>query len=126
MFEGGPAATPTIDGERLYTVGHRGELFCLETATGKKLWQKHYQDELGGRRPQWGFSGSPTVEGNLVILDVGGAGSSTVALDKAPPISHRIRLRSGLAATRRSCCAGDGLHAAGFGKISPPELTAQQ
>ncbi|MGB8169662.1 MAG: PQQ-binding-like beta-propeller repeat protein [Chthoniobacteraceae bacterium] len=83
MFEGGTAATPTIDGDRVYSVSHQGDLFCLDAATGKKIWYKHYQQDLGGKRPQWGFAGSPTIEGNLVIVDVGGKGSSTVALDKS-------------------------------------------
>ncbi len=82
MFEGGTAATPTIDGDRVYSVSHQGDLFCLHAATGKKVWYKHYQQDFGGRRPQWGFAGSPAVEGNLLILDVGGKNASTVALDK--------------------------------------------
>ncbi|MDB6171778.1 MAG: hypothetical protein JWL59_1089 [Chthoniobacteraceae bacterium] len=83
MFEGGPASTPTLDGEHVYTVSHQGDLFCLEAATGKKIWYKHYQKDLGGRRPQWGFAGSPTVEGRMLLLDVGGESASTVALDKS-------------------------------------------
>jgi outer membrane protein assembly factor BamB len=83
MFEGGTASTPTIDGERVFTVSHQGDLFALDAATGKKLWYKHYQHDFGGRRPQWGFAGSAAVDGNLLILDVGGKGASTVALDKA-------------------------------------------
>ncbi len=83
MFEGGTAATPTVDGNRVYTVSHQGDLFCLDAATGNPVWYKHYQKDFGGKRPQWGFAGSPTVEGSLVLLDVGGKGASTVALDKA-------------------------------------------
>lgn len=83
MFEGGTAATPTVDGGRVYTVSHQGDLFCLDAATGRKIWYKHFQKDFGGKRPQWGFAGSPTVEGNLVIVDVGGKGASTVAFDKA-------------------------------------------
>ena len=83
MFEGGPAATPTVDGNRVYSVSHQGDLFCLDAATGKAVWSKHYQKDFGGQRPRWGFAGSPTVEGNLVLVDVGGKGASTVALDKA-------------------------------------------
>ncbi|MCE9608989.1 MAG: PQQ-like beta-propeller repeat protein [Chthoniobacter sp.] len=82
MFEGGTAATPTLDGPHVYTVSHQGDLFCLNAATGKPVWYKHYQKDFGGKRPQWGFAGSPTVEGNLLLLDVGGNGASTVALNK--------------------------------------------
>ena len=35
QFEGGPAGTPTVDGERVYTLGHEGDLFCLSAATGR-------------------------------------------------------------------------------------------
>ncbi|RYD76619.1 MAG: alcohol dehydrogenase, partial [Verrucomicrobiaceae bacterium] len=41
MFEGGPRATPTIDGNRVYTVSHQGDLWCLDAATGKEVWYKH-------------------------------------------------------------------------------------
>ena len=83
MFEGGPAATPTVDGNFVFTASHQGDLWCLDAATGKKIWYKHYQKDFGGRRPQWGFAGSPTVEGNLLICDVGARRGSTIALDKA-------------------------------------------
>lgn len=83
MFEGGPRSTPTLDGNRVFTVSHQGDLFCLDAAAGKKVWYHHYQKDFGGRRPSWGFAGSPTVVGNLVICDVGGPSASTVAFDKA-------------------------------------------
>ena len=82
MFEGGPRSTPTLDGGRVYSVSHQGDLWCLDAATGKKVWYKHYQKDFGGRRPEWGYAGSPTVEGKMLLLDAGGKGSSTVALDK--------------------------------------------
>lgn len=83
MFEGGPRATPTIDGNRVYAVSHQGDLWCLDAATGKKIWYTHYQKDHGGRRPEWGFAGSPTVHGQMLLCDVGGSGSSTIALDKS-------------------------------------------
>lgn len=82
MFEGGPAASPTLDSGRVYTVSHQGDLWCLDAATGKKVWYHHYQRDFGGRRPHWGYAGSATVEGQLLILDVGAKDGSTVALDK--------------------------------------------
>jgi outer membrane protein assembly factor BamB len=84
MFEGGPAATPTVDGNRVYTVSHQGDFFCLDAATGKPVWYQHYQRDFRAKRPQWGFAGSALIEGNLVIADVGSrSGASTVAFDKA-------------------------------------------
>ncbi len=83
MFEGGPRATPTIDGDLVYTVSHQGDLWCLNATTGAKVWYKHYQRELSGKRPTWGYAGSPTIVGNMVICDVGAPGASTIAFDKA-------------------------------------------
>jgi len=82
MFEGGPAATPTVDGERVYTLSRQGHLFCLETATGKVLWAKHLQNDLAGKMPDWGYTGSPLVLGAAVICDVGATDAATVAFDK--------------------------------------------
>lgn len=83
MFEGGPRATPTVDGTRIYMVSHKGDLRCINAADGKLVWSQQYQKDFGGERPQWGYSGSVTIEGNLAIADVGGKGASTVAFDKA-------------------------------------------
>jgi outer membrane protein assembly factor BamB len=82
LFEGGPRATPTVDGERVYMLGADGHIACVSAATGKPLWEKNIVSEFGARRPDWGFSGSPTIDGKNVILDCGGKGASTVALNK--------------------------------------------
>lgn len=83
LFEGGPRATPTVDGSLVYSVSHQGDLFALDAATGRTVWYRHLQRDFGGKRPSWGFSGSPLVEDNLLLLDAGGPGGSTVALNKA-------------------------------------------
>jgi outer membrane protein assembly factor BamB len=75
----GPRATPTIDGPNVYTMSREGKAHCLNAASGKLVWQQDLQRMTGGEYPQWGFAGSPLVEGNLVIYNVGTAG---IALDK--------------------------------------------
>lgn len=82
MFEGGPRSTPTIDGDRVYALGQAGDLFCLAADTGKVIWKKHLAEDFRGKRPGWGYSGSPTIEGNLLLVEPGGSAGSTVALDK--------------------------------------------
>jgi outer membrane protein assembly factor BamB len=81
-FAGGPGGTPTVDGDKVYTLSHEGDLFCFAAAGGKVLWSKNLQKDFGGRRQRYGYAGSPLVDGNLVIVDSGGVGASTVALDK--------------------------------------------
>jgi outer membrane protein assembly factor BamB len=87
--EGGPGSTPTVDEDKVYTISKRGQLFCFQAANGKVLWQKDLLEELRIGRPRWGFSGSPLVEGNLLILNVGGAGT---AVDK---LTGKVLWRSG-------------------------------
>jgi outer membrane protein assembly factor BamB len=78
-FEGGPGATPTVDGDFIYTFSRKGHVYCLNAADGKVAWSKNLNKELGLEIPTWGFAGSALVEGNLVILNAGNAG---IALDK--------------------------------------------
>ena len=82
MFEGGPAATPTVDGERVYTLSRSGDLYCLATATGKMIWVKHLQTAFAGKMPEWGYAGSPLVLGTAVLLEVGATNGTTMALNK--------------------------------------------
>lgn len=66
LYDGGPNATPTIDGDVAYTLSRTGNLFCLSLADGKPKWHKHYQTDLGGKAPSWGYSASPIVKGDLL------------------------------------------------------------
>jgi outer membrane protein assembly factor BamB len=88
----GTRCTPTVDGDRVYTMSRHGHLFCLETSTGKVLWAKNAVTDLAGLEPRhgddgknegWGFAGSPLIEKDLVLVEAGGTnGSSVVALNK--------------------------------------------
>ncbi|MCB1125165.1 MAG: PQQ-like beta-propeller repeat protein, partial [Verrucomicrobiae bacterium] len=79
----GTRVTPTADGSRVYTLSRHGHLFCLDAASGKVVWSKHFMSDYGAEDPRWGFSGSPLVFGDLLITEVGGAGSTVVAFDKS-------------------------------------------
>ncbi|MDE0636780.1 MAG: PQQ-like beta-propeller repeat protein [Candidatus Poribacteria bacterium] len=74
----GPRATPTIDGDHVYTVGATGILNCLDFETGKQVWSTNIFEENGAEAPPWGVSISPLVFDELVIVSAGGA----VAYDK--------------------------------------------
>lgn len=80
FFEGGPTSTPAVDGNRVYTIGRWGDVFCFDAATGKIVWSVNLEKQGGFPPPKWGFGGSPLVLENLVVLNVGDAG---VALDKS-------------------------------------------
>ena len=69
----GPRATPTILGNRVYTVGSTGILNCLDFETGEQLWTTHIFEENRAEPPPWGVSISPLIFGELVIVSAGGA-----------------------------------------------------
>ena len=78
----GPRATPTVDGDRVFAVGQFGELACYEAVTGEELWRKHFEGDFGAQRPEWGFSGSPLVDGDQLVVAPGGSAGDVVALNK--------------------------------------------
>lgn len=80
FYEGGPSATPTVDGDHVYTLSRQGGLFCFRADNGKIVWSKNVTSELGMAIPQWGFSSSALIEGNLLLLNVGSFGA---AFDKS-------------------------------------------
>lgn len=77
----GPRATPTLDGDRLYSLGASGDLYCVNAETGIVVWQR---DILKGMSNlQWAMSGSPLVLGDRVyVTNSGLGGDSILALDK--------------------------------------------
>ncbi len=79
----GPRSTPTVDGEVVYAFGARSVLVAAAAADGRELWRRDLKQTVGARPPQWGASTSPLVEGELLIVDAGGApDASVVALDR--------------------------------------------
>ncbi len=83
MGGNGPRATPTIDGEYLYTVTAQGKLYALNIADGAEVWSHDLQAEFGSKMPRWGVCTSPLVEGDLLLVEVGGTdGKSIVAFNK--------------------------------------------
>ena len=76
----GPRATPTVDGNHVYTLSREGHLFCLDALSGDVVWEKHLKNDFSIKSPTWDFAGSVVVVGNLLILN---AGRSGLGLNKA-------------------------------------------
>jgi outer membrane protein assembly factor BamB len=81
-WTGGPAATPVIDEDRVYTLSFRGQLFCWNADDGARVWELHLEKSFKGIMPHWGWAGSPLVVGNMLVIEPGGNGSSRAAVDK--------------------------------------------
>jgi len=79
----GPAATPTIDGERVYVLGRMGDLFAMNAADGTILWQHNYEKDFGTIIPLYGTPSAPIVDGERLITLVGGTDNSNyIAFNK--------------------------------------------
>jgi len=82
-FDEGPRATPTISDGKVFTFGAEGVVQSLDFDTGKKLWSANAKAELEAPKGFFGMACSPLVEGNAVLLNIGGAnGAGIVAFDK--------------------------------------------
>jgi outer membrane protein assembly factor BamB len=82
-YEAGPRAAVTIDQGRAYSLGTMGHFFCFDAADGTVLWSKDLGSDYRIRMPIWGISSAPLVEGDLVVVQIGGEdGACLVAFDK--------------------------------------------
>jgi outer membrane protein assembly factor BamB len=70
----GPRATPTFADGRIYALGAKGILNCLDAATGQVNWSHNIMEDAGAKALPWGFASSPLVSGGKVIVFAGGDG----------------------------------------------------
>ena len=73
----GTRATPTIDEGRIYIFGAHGRLVCYEATTGRQVWARKYDHP-----PEWGYSGSVLIQGDLAIVSPGRPDGALCALNK--------------------------------------------
>ena len=79
----GPRSTPTFDGGQLFALGAKALLTAHDAATGQLLWKRDLMKEVDAQLPVWGFSGSPLVVGDLVLIYAGGTDPhGLLALDR--------------------------------------------
>jgi outer membrane protein assembly factor BamB len=78
----GPRGTPTFANGQIYAFGGKANLNCLKSETGELVWTHDCAKEAevpDADRPQWGYSGSPLVVDDLVIVFTGGTNKSILA-----------------------------------------------
>ena len=77
-YNGGPRSSPAIEGDFVYTYGAEGVLTCLELATGKKVWQRTLNKDLGVPQNFFGVGVPPVIEKDIILLNAGGPGGAGV------------------------------------------------
>ena len=80
----GPRATPTLSGDRVYTFGSTGVLNALDAETGSRVWSRNPPTDLDTTIPTWGYSSSPLIVDDLVVVAVGGTLAAYAVADGQP------------------------------------------
>lgn len=80
----GPRCTPATDGKLVFGLGQFGDLICVDAGNGKLLWKVNIASEYGGKvMSGWNFSMSPIIDGNRVVVPIGGSKGTLIAFEKS-------------------------------------------
>jgi len=75
-------ATPTVEGNFVYTCSGYGDLACFDGTTGKPIWMYKASEMNKGTYGSWGIAESPLIDGDKIYFSPGGPETMTIALDK--------------------------------------------
>jgi outer membrane protein assembly factor BamB len=79
----GPRATPVYADGLVYSLGAKGDLYCVVAKTGKPKWSKNILADNQAKNIHWAMAGSPLIVDDKVIGTPGGPrGKSIVAYNR--------------------------------------------
>ena len=76
-YNNGPRCCPVVDNKRVYIFGAEGELHCVNTQTGKFIWNVDTAEKFNVVQNYFGVASAPAVEGELLIVQIGGSPAGT-------------------------------------------------
>ncbi|TWT30612.1 outer membrane protein assembly factor BamB family protein [Blastopirellula retiformator] len=80
--DNGPRCTPLIVGDAVVLLGAGGNLYCVDFATGKRLWDVDLVENYGAQEGYFGFGSTPIAIDGALLVNVGGRnGAGIVAFD---------------------------------------------
>lgn len=78
-YNNGPRCTPLLTADFCYTFGVEGRLLCLERSTGKVVWERETAKDFEIPPAFFGVGSTPILEGDKLIVMVGGQPNSGMA-----------------------------------------------
>ncbi len=75
-------ATPTIEGNRVYTCSGNGDLACIDGANGKVIWSYKASELNKGTYGTWGIAESLLIDGEKIYFSPGGPETMMIAINK--------------------------------------------
>jgi outer membrane protein assembly factor BamB len=78
----GTRATPTIEGDRIYTYGGAGDLVARDLASGEQVWRLNVLRETRARPLGWAQASNPLIDGDLIYVQNGAGGPVALAVNK--------------------------------------------
>ena len=100
MFPGS-RSVPAVEGHHVYSCGHNGDLYCIDTNTHKPVWRKNIWTDFSGKPlasggsgrrsfgprgpgafPVWAITQCPLIYGDLLIVSPQAPEAGVVAYDK--------------------------------------------
>ena len=79
----GPRCVPLVHQDHVYLVGAQGDLHCVSLKAGSKLWSRDAFREFAAPEGYFGAGSTPIVDGDKLIMNVGGEGAGMVAFSRA-------------------------------------------
>lgn len=80
-YNNGPRCCPILDGDRVYLHGVEGVIYCVKFDDGKPLWKVDTREAFGIVQNFFGVGSTPVIEGDLLIVQVGGSPKGSSARD---------------------------------------------
>ncbi|MDF1811454.1 MAG: PQQ-binding-like beta-propeller repeat protein [Verrucomicrobiales bacterium] len=78
----GPRGAPSVNDGKVYGLGPKGILVCIDAEKGSVVWKKDLIKDFSGEPGKWGYSETPIVDGEKLIVAPGGNKAGIVALNK--------------------------------------------
>jgi len=78
----GSRGTPTVDGDTVYHLSELGRLAAFDIQTGQERWNIELMETFDAERPEYGYSESVLIHGDVLFCCPAGARGYMVALDK--------------------------------------------